>query len=326
MSLVDPEDDGAPGVTGPAAVCPRSTSSAGAAPGRRCATGWPRRASSWPRGWWWSCGARSTSTGPRARSASSSPRSTSPRCWGAWPRSEPSCCARSRPRGCSRRNACAAAARRRAARRAGRQPRHRGLSGLPRPAHGLGVRLPHLACAGHRAGSRCACLHRPGPHGAQPERLRRHRHGARRGSAGGPRRLRDRGRGAGRRRARPSRSSPASGTPATRRVADIVAARAVHHADRVRAADRAGDPAVVGGARGGAGRAAGPPRPGLPERRPGPRPPGPRAASRRRRGTSSACTGSAWARKASSLGRAAPGPAGVQRGAAAAPTPPGSDR
>ena len=49
------------------------------------------------------------------------------------------------------------------------------------------------------------------------ERLRRHRHGARRGRPGGPGRVRDRGRGAGRGRLRPSRCSPASGTPATRR-------------------------------------------------------------------------------------------------------------
>ena len=51
-------------------------------------------------------------------------------------------------------------------------------------------------------------------------------------------------------------------------VADIVAAAGLHHADRVRAADRGGDPALVGGPSGGPGRDPGPPGPGLP--RPGP--------------------------------------------------------
>ena len=84
--------------------------------------------------------------------------------------------------GLLRRNASPSAARRPAARRPGRQPGYRGLSGLPRAAHGFGVRVPCLPCAGHRAGPRCAVLHRPGRHRPQPERLRRHRRRARWGA------------------------------------------------------------------------------------------------------------------------------------------------
>ena len=54
-------------------------------------------------------------------------------------------------------------------------------------------------------------------------------------------------------------------------VADIVAGAHLHHADRVRAPDRRGDPALVGDSCGGAGGAAGAARPGVPRRRPGPR-------------------------------------------------------
>ena len=59
------------------------------------------RASPWPRAWSSSCGGRSTSTARRARSASSSPSSTSRRCWVGWPCSGRSSCERSRPRACS---------------------------------------------------------------------------------------------------------------------------------------------------------------------------------------------------------------------------------
>ena len=77
--------------------------------------------------------------------------------------------------------------------------------------------------------------------------------------------------------ARPSRSSPGIGHTGDETRGRHRRGAGLHHADRVRAADRGGDPAVVGGPRGGAGRAAGPPRPGLPRRRPGPRHPGARS-------------------------------------------------
>ena len=89
-------------------------------------------------------------------------------------------------------------------------------------------------------------------------------------------------------------------------VADIVAARGVHHADRVRAADRGGDPALVGGARGGAGRAPGAARPGLPRATP-------RPATAQARGRLTAAARQQLrvhrerlGTKGSSLGRAAP--------------------
>ena len=80
----------------------------------------------------------------------------------------------------------------------------------------------------------------------------------------------------------------------------------VHHADRVRAPDRAGDPALVGGPRRGAGRAPGPPRPGLPAATP-------QARDAQARGRLTAAArhqlrvhGERLGTKASSLGRSAP--------------------
>ena len=55
LNLVDPDEDGGRRRARARGACPPSTSSAGAARGRRCGTGWPRRASSWPRGWSSSC-------------------------------------------------------------------------------------------------------------------------------------------------------------------------------------------------------------------------------------------------------------------------------
>ena len=53
---------------------------------------------------------------------------------------------------------------------------------------------------------------------------------------------------------RPNPSSPGSGTPVTGRWPTSLR-HVVHHADRMRAGDRGGDPALVGGPRGGARRA-----------------------------------------------------------------------
>ena len=108
-------------------------------------------------------------------------------------------------------------------------------------------------------------------------------------------------------------------------VADIVAARVVHHADRVRAADRGGHPALVGGPRGGAGRAVGPPRPDLPRRRAGPRHPGARSSDGCGAPAAPGAPGTSGPEGV--VPRAGgTGAAGVERGAARAPTRPGSDR
>ena len=112
----------------------------------------------------------------------------------------------------------AAAARGPAARRAGRQPGHRGLSGLPRPADRLGVRVPCLARAGHA----CRAPARRPPSPGRVTALSRSdcdviavvRGGGARADLAAfetevvARAVAD---------ARPSRSSPASATPATRR-------------------------------------------------------------------------------------------------------------
>ena len=56
-----------------------------------------------------------------------------------------------------------APARRPAARRPGRQPGYRGMSGLSRAAHGFGVRVPCLACAGHACRAPVRRPPSPGP-------------------------------------------------------------------------------------------------------------------------------------------------------------------
>ena len=166
-----------------------------------------------------------------------------------------------------------------AARRARGQPgtrRAAATSSASSRARGSRFRVSHVPV--RVQGPAAPAVHRPGADGAQPQRLRRHRRRARRGSAGRPGRLRARGGGPGRRRRRPSRSSPASGTPGDETVADIVAARVcitpTECGQQIVAATRL----VVGRPRGRTGRAVGPPGPDLPRRRPGSATPRPVAA------------------------------------------------
>ena len=117
-------------------------------------------------------------------------------------------------------------------------------------------------------------------------------------------------------RARPNRSSPGIGHSGDETVADIVAARVCITPTECGQQIVAGGPALVGGARGRAGRAPGPPRPGLPAPTPKPATRQARAPPHGRgRASSCACTGNAWpTRRTPRPGGARPARSPARRG------------
>ena len=205
-----------------------------------------------------------------------------------------------------------------APRRPGRQPGYRGLPGLPRAAHGFGVRVPCLPRAGHRAGPRCAVLHRPGasPRSAGATATSSPWCAAgERGRTWPPSRTK---RSSVRSRPRPSRSSRASGTPGTRRwrtslrraacITPTECGQQIVRDTRLWWAAHVAEPAA----------SAGPPRPDVPRRRAVPRHPGARPPDR---GGAPAAPGASGAPGEEGVvpRTGGAGSAGVRRGAAQRP-------